>query len=71
MAEEISGNSGHQEDVMLQEYSPAQELFHNIPYIAMTVLGAVVLARLLTVLYGELQPRLLIYYTVWQGHCGL
>ena len=41
--EEISVNTGHQGNVMLREYSPAQELFHNIPYIAMTVLGAVVL----------------------------
>ncbi|MBW7992561.1 MAG: hypothetical protein FVQ84_21450 [Planctomycetes bacterium] len=27
----------------MREYSPAQELFHNIPYIGMTVLGAIVL----------------------------
>jgi len=39
---EISDNSGHQDSVSLREYSPAQELFHNIPYIAMTVLGAIV-----------------------------
>ena len=41
--EEITDNSGHQEKVPLREYSPAQELFHNIPYIAMMVLGAIVL----------------------------
>ena len=41
--EEITDNSGHQENVSLREYSPSQELFHNIPYIAMMVLGAIVL----------------------------
>jgi hypothetical protein len=40
---EISDDSGERENVSLREYTPAQELFHNIPYIAMTVLGAIVL----------------------------
>ena len=44
---EISDNSGHQDNVPLREYTPAQELFHNIPYIAMTVLGAIVLVAAL------------------------
>jgi hypothetical protein len=44
---EISDNSGHKDDVFLHEYSPAQELFHNIPYIAMTVLGTIVLGAAL------------------------
>jgi hypothetical protein len=41
--EEKSDNSGNQENLSLCEYSPAQELFHNIPYLAMTALGAIVL----------------------------
>ncbi len=41
--EEISNNSGCQDNIQLREYTPAQELFHNIPYVAMTALGAIVL----------------------------
>ncbi len=41
---EISdNNTDSQEKPSMREYSPAQELFHNIPYIGMTVLGAIVL----------------------------
>ena len=44
---EISDKSGHQEKVSLREYSPVQELFHNIPYIGMTILGVIVLGAAL------------------------
>ena len=39
---EISDNPDHQDNASLREYSPAQELINNIPYLAMTVLGTVI-----------------------------
>ncbi len=35
-------NPDHQDNASLREYSPAQELINNIPYLAMTVLGTVI-----------------------------
>ena len=47
MDKEKSNDSGEQENISLREYTPFQELFHNVPYIAMTVLGAIVLGAAL------------------------
>ena len=40
---EISNdNPDHQGNPSMREYSPAQELINNIPYLAMTMLGTVI-----------------------------
>jgi hypothetical protein len=39
---EISDNPDHKDNASIREYSPAQELINNIPYLAMTVLGMVI-----------------------------
>jgi hypothetical protein len=67
---DLSDKSGHQEKVSLREYAPAQELFHNIPYIGMTVLGAIVLgAALSETSWGVISATAFLLYgimgTIW------
>ena len=43
MNKEISNdNPDHEDAASIREYSPAQELINNIPYLAMTMLGTVI-----------------------------
>jgi len=66
----MSENSGRQENILLREYTPAQELFHNIPYIVMTVLGAIVLGMALSSsVWGLISGIIFMLYgiigTIW------
>jgi hypothetical protein len=43
VSKEISNNNpDHEDAASIREYSPAQELINNIPYLAMTMLGTVI-----------------------------
>jgi hypothetical protein len=61
----MSENSGRQDNVLLREYTPAQELFHNIPYIAMTILGAIVLGMALSnTVWGLISGIIFLLYGI-------